>query len=312
METRAHHVLIGLFTVIVVAGALLFGIWLVKSSSERAFNNYDIVFNESVTGLSRGGPVLYNGIKLGDVVQLRLDPTDSRRVLARIRVNGDTPLRKDTHAKLALTGVTGVAVIQLTGGSPGSPLLVGQDGAIPIIVADPSQLSKLFANGQDLVTNISLVMARAAELLSPANIQRINNTLDHLDKITGTVSDQRDDIKTLLQQLALASKQANATLAQAQDLIRTTNGLVGVQGKATLDSAEHAMASLERVTANIDQVINNNREAINGGVQGLGDLAPALRELRQSLDSLRSITRRLDDNPAGYLFGREKKKEFKP
>jgi phospholipid/cholesterol/gamma-HCH transport system substrate-binding protein len=312
METRAHHVLIGLFTVLVVAGALLFGIWLVKSSSERAFNDYDIVFNESVTGLSRGGAVLYNGIKLGDVVQLRLDPTDSRRVLARIRVNGDTPLRKDTHAKLALTGVTGVAVIQLTGGSPGSQLLVGVDGAVPVIVADPSQLSKLFANGQDLVTNISLVAARAAELLSPANIQRINNTLDHLDKITGTVSEQRDDIKVLLQQLALASKQTNATLAQAQDLIRTTDGLVSNQGKATLDSARNAMASLERVTANIDQLLSNNSEAINGGVQGLGDLAPALRELRESLDSLRSITRRLDDNPAGYLFGREKKKEFKP
>ena len=40
METRAHHVLIGLFTVIVVAAALLFGLWLAKSSTDRQFAEY--------------------------------------------------------------------------------------------------------------------------------------------------------------------------------------------------------------------------------------------------------------------------------
>lgn len=103
METRAHHVLIGLFTVIVVIAALAFGVWLAKARSAQEWNYYDVVFNEAVTGLSKGGGVQYNGIRLGDVNQLRLDPEDPRRVLARIRVSGDTPLRKDTHAKLALT-----------------------------------------------------------------------------------------------------------------------------------------------------------------------------------------------------------------
>jgi phospholipid/cholesterol/gamma-HCH transport system substrate-binding protein len=312
METRAHHILIGLFTVIIVIGGLLFGVWLAKAHSDQEWNYYDVVFNEAVTGLSRGSAVQYNGIRLGDVNQLRLDPNDPRRVLARIRVTGDTPLRKDTHAKLALTGVTGVAIIQLSGGSPGSPLLVGHDGEVPIINADTSQLAKLLSNSEDLITNINQAAAHASELLSPENVHRIERTLDHLDKTTGVIADEREDIRSLIKQLDVATKQANETLAESKDLVHNANGLVQGQGKATLESAQRAMASLEHSMASIDRLINDNSDALNGGAASLGDLAPALRELRDTLSSLRSITRRLDENPSGYLFGREKTKEFTP
>lgn len=312
METRAHHVLIGLFTVIVVAAALLFGLWLAKSSSDRQFAYYQIVFNEAVTGLSQGSAVNYNGIKVGDVTQLKLDKQDPRKVLAQVRLGGDTPVKQDTHAKLALTGVTGLAVIQLSGGSPESPPLQGKAGELPQIVADPSPLSRILANGEDLVMNINDVVARASALLSPENMDRISRTLDHLDKATGAVADQRDDIRTLLKQLAEASRQANDTLAQTQRLVQTANGLVDNQGKATLDSARNALASVERVTANIDRLLNDNRAAINGGMQGFSELAPAIRELRDAAGSLRGVTRRLDDNPAGYLLGRDRSKEFVP
>src|SRR5579859_7158218 len=180
METRAHHVLIGLFTVIVVAAALLFALWLAKSSSDKQFSDYQVVFNEAVTGLSKGSAVQYNGIKVGDVTQLKLDPQDPRKVLAWIRLGGDTPVRQDTQAKLALTGVTGLAVIQLSGGSPESPPLEGKDGNLPVIVADPSPLARILANGEDLMVNINDVVARASALLSPENMDRVGRTLDHL------------------------------------------------------------------------------------------------------------------------------------
>nr|WP_063572670.1 MlaD family protein [Luteibacter rhizovicinus] len=312
METRAHHILIGLFTVLIVMAGLGFGVWLAKAHSDQEWNYYDIVFNEAVTGLSKGGAVQYNGIRLGDVMQLRLDPEDPRRVLARVRVTGDTPLRKDTHAKLALTGVTGVAIIQLSGGTPGAPLLVGHDGEVPVIIADPSPLSRLLANGEDLITNISQAAARANDLLSKENVHRIERTLDHLDQTTGVIADEREDIRTLIKQLTTATTQANETLAESQKLVHNANGLIEGQGKATLESAQHAMASLEHSMASVDRLLNDNSDAINGGAASLGELAPALRELRDTLTSLRSITRRLDENPSGYLFGREKVKEFTP
>ncbi len=312
METRAHHVLIGLFTVIVMAAALLFALWLTKSSSDRQFSYYEVVFNEAVTGLSVGSAVQYNGIKVGDVTQLKLDAKDPSKVLAQIRLGGDTPVKQDTHARLALTGVTGLAVIQLSGGSAQSTPLTGHDGQVPVIVADPSPLSRILANGEDLVVNINEVVARASELLSRENMDRVGRTLDHLDKATGAIADQREDIRQLLQQLALASKQANETLAQTDLLVRHANGLIDNQARTTLDSAKNAMASLERSTARIDQLLSDNSGALNGGMQSLGELGPAVRELRDAAGSLRGITRRLDDNPAGYLLGRDRTKEFVP
>ena len=86
METRAHHVLIGLFTVLIAVGALLFCLWLSKSRGDNDNNYYTIVFNEAVSGLTKGSAVQYSGIKVGDVVRLTLDPRDPRRVLARIRL----------------------------------------------------------------------------------------------------------------------------------------------------------------------------------------------------------------------------------
>ena len=312
METRAHHVLIGLFTVIVVAAALLFALWLARSSSDRQFTQVQIVFQEAVTGLSQGSAVEMNGIRVGEVTQLRLDPTDPRKVLARVRLGADTPMHQDTRAVLALTGVTGLSIIQLSGGSPGSPSLVGRSGNLPVIVADPSPLARLRAGGGDLLVSINEVVDRATELLSPKNIEHINQTLEHLDQVTGAFADQHDDIRQLVQQLAQASKQVNATLAQTDQLVRNANGLVDNQARATLDSAQKTMASLQSSSATIDQLLNDNRAAVNGGLQGLSELGPAIRELRDAAGTMRGISSRLDENPARFLLGRDRSKEFVP
>ena len=312
METRAHHVLIGLLTVIVVTAALLFALWLARSSTDRAFADYEIVFNEAVTGLNQGAAVQYSGINVGSVTRLQLDPQDPRKVLARVRLNADTPVRTDTHAKLVLTGVTGLAIIQLSGGSPGSPRLPAQPGKLPVIVADPSPLAELLANGEDLMTNINEVAARANQLLSDDNMQKVARTLDHLDRTTGAIAAQREDIRDLLRQLAQASRTANATLAQTEQLVRQTTSLIHQQGHATLDSAQAAMASLQHATASIDRLLADNRPALDSGLKGLNDLGPAVHELRRTLDTLHTISRRLENNPAAYLLGRDKVKEFKP
>jgi phospholipid/cholesterol/gamma-HCH transport system substrate-binding protein len=311
METRAHHVLIGLFTVIVVTAALLFGLWLAKTSTDQAFQDYEVVFNEAVTGLSQGAAVQYNGIKVGDVTRLKLDPADPRRVPARIRLSADTQVKQNTHAKLALTGLTGLSIIQLSGGSPQSAALRGHDGHVGVIIATPSPLTKLLAGGEDLMLNINEVVAKASQLLSDDNVQHINNTLTHLDQMTGAVAEQRDDIRQLLQQLALASRNANATLTQTGELVRNANGFIKGPGNAAVESMQASMASLQRATANIDRLLDDNRDGLNNGMRGLSEIGPALVELRKTLESLQGISRKLDDNPSGYLLGRDKAKEFK-
>ncbi len=104
METRAHHVLIGFFTLLVVGAALLFALWLGKIDSDTQFDAYDIVFQEAVSGLSKGSTVEFNGIKIGDVSSLRLDPQDPQRVIARVRVRQH---RADAHRHRGAPGAIG-------------------------------------------------------------------------------------------------------------------------------------------------------------------------------------------------------------
>lgn len=312
METRAHHVLIGLFTVLVVAGALLFGLWLAKSSVDSEFKDYEVVFNEAVSGLSKGSAVQYSGIKVGDVVSLRLDPKDPRRVLARIRLGGDTPIKEDTQAKLALTGITGTSIIQLSDGTPQSPELRGKDGKLPVIVASPSPIARLLNNSDDVMSSINRLLYNANQMLSPENVDRLGKTLANLEQTTGAIAEQRGDIRQAMQQLAAIGKQATATLEQTTALMRNANGLLNDQGKQMFGSAEQAMKSLEQSTATINTLLTSNQDALSNGMQGLNGLAPAVRELRDTLSSLRAISRRLESNPSSYLLGSDKDKEFTP
>ena len=108
METKAHYILIGAFTLIIGFGLLLFGLWAAKYSSDRTWQNYKVVFREAVTGLSVGIPVQYNGIAVGSITKLSLAPDDPRQVIADVRIESNTPIKTDTRAKLGIYAKTGL------------------------------------------------------------------------------------------------------------------------------------------------------------------------------------------------------------
>ena len=162
------------------------------------------------------------------------------------------------------------------------------------------------------MTSINLLLHNANHMFSRENVERLSNTLDNLQQTTGAIADQRGDIKVVMQQLMQVSKQASAALEQTTTLMRNANGLLNDQGKQAFGSAEQAMKSLEQSTATINTLLTNNKDSVNSGMQGLNELAPAVRELRETLGSLRAISRRLEANPSGYLLGSDKNKEFTP
>jgi phospholipid/cholesterol/gamma-HCH transport system substrate-binding protein len=305
MEPRAHHVLIGLFTVLMVAAALGFALWLGKSNSDKEFKHYEVIFNEAVSGLSQGSAVQYSGIKVGDVISLTLDVNDPRKVHAHIRVNANTPIKEDTRARLSITGITGAALIQLHSGTPESPLLRGKGGQLAQIIADRSPLSRLMANGEDLVISVTRLLNRANQLFSRDNVKSIGRTLEHIEQTSASVAEQRDELRQALQQMSLASR-------EAAELMRTTNQLINGQGRAAFDNANRLMASLERSSVTIESLLSDNREALDGSLQGLGELGPTIIELRETLSALRSFSHRLEEDPAGYLLRSDSIKEFQP
>lgn len=305
METRAHHVIIGLFTLLASAGAVLFAVWISNANTSSDYRYYTVVFREAVTGLSRGSAVQYRGIPIGDITELGLDPEDPSQVLAGIRISGTAPITRDTKARLTFTGITGNTVIELVPGDPNSPLLDGDGTQAARIPATPSPISSLLANGEDLMTNINQLVSNARNMLSDENAERIARTLESIETAAGSLSGQSDDVQALISELTAASEQAT-------ELMSSINVLVNEQGTRTLDNIEQTLASIASTSETLEQMLTDNSDAFASGMQGLGQLEPAISELRGSLTALRSITRRLEDNPARFLLGRDTFEEYEP
>ncbi len=307
METRANYVLIGVFTLATAAFLLMFGLWAAKYSSDKDWRYYDVIFNESVTGLTEGGSVQYNGIGVGTVADLRLAPDDPRRVIARVKLRAQTPVKIDTYAKLSFTGLTGTAFIQLTGGSPNAQPLLGQnEDDVPVIKTEASALQNISETANRLV-------ARLDQVLSDQNIRNINQTLNNIESATGALAEQRQDLGALIVNARIASEKLSSTLDTTNTAIthidrELVNKLPGLVAK--LDST---LNRLDSAAGNADALLSENRGPINAFAQdGLGQLGPTLEELRALVRDLRKISTRLDANPAGYVLGRENPKEFEP
>ena len=123
MERNANYALVGLVSTVLLMALVIFVVWLAGSSLNRDYALYDIVFQGPVRGLSQGGEVHFNGIKVGEVSKIFLDPSDSRLVIARARVTDDVPIRQDSFATLEPLGITGVNYVQISAGTGTLPLL---------------------------------------------------------------------------------------------------------------------------------------------------------------------------------------------
>jgi phospholipid/cholesterol/gamma-HCH transport system substrate-binding protein len=225
METRANYVLIGAFVLLGAAALMLFTLWIAGTPLNRDYSTYDVVFEGPVNGLIEGGEVRFNGIKVGEVSRLSLDRQDPNRVIARIRVDADTPVRTDSVAELNFLGITGVTFIQIRAGSPDQPLLIPEDfQPPPVIKTERTALDELFQGGQDLLTVTGETINRVNEALSDENVAHVTAIL------------------------------ANVELAS--DKIAKDGGLI--------DSANKALRSLDKAATSIETAGNSVNSLVGG------------------------------------------------
>jgi phospholipid/cholesterol/gamma-HCH transport system substrate-binding protein len=288
METRAHYVLIGAFVLIAIALGFLFVLWL--GQTKRNFDEYDIIFRERVSGLSVGAAVSFNGIQKGEVRTLTIAPDDPSVVIARIRIDSDTPVKTDTKAELELVGFTGLAIIQLVGGSADEPLLKDVTRGVPRVEADAGGIAQLISGSSDIIAAVN-------RLLTTENTASFTRILTNVDALTATLAAQDENIATTLTSLATASGKLGAT---AESLDR----LLANEAPQTIAEARETLAETKALVAEMRGAVAENRESIRIFTdQGLAQVGPAVTEARQMFKTLDQVLREIDRDPRGYLLG---------
>jgi len=309
MEKDANYALVGFSTLLLVTGLIIFSVWLARLQFAQEYDQYDIIFQGPVRGLSQGGEVHFNGIKVGEVTRIQLDPDDPNRVIARARVTSDVPIRIDSFATLEPQGITGVNYVQITAGTPNKQLLkdtVGP-GKIPKLKTQRSTLSDLLEGGGTVLTRTVEALDRVNRVLSDQNIKVVGAAIADTQAVTAELRDRKELIGDA--QKALQSIDQAAT--QIAELSKTSQNLVDTDGRRTLknlaDASEQAQAAAKDVRVIVGRLDAPTSEF---ATSGLPQLTAAVQSLQQTAESLDRLIRDVESNPRG-LVGKAPAEEIK-
>jgi phospholipid/cholesterol/gamma-HCH transport system substrate-binding protein len=194
METRARYALIGLFMLAVIIASFAFVYWLENKGGFGERTAYQIRFGGSTSGLLVGSSVLFNGIRIGEVTGLGLDPEHPEQVVATIGVDPGTPIRSDTHVGIETQGLTGGAVVTLRGGSATAEAVPPQG----VLMAPPQAGQDWTQAARDAFQRVDHVLAENSDALHSAitnidtfagalarNSDKVDGILAGLEKMTG-------------------------------------------------------------------------------------------------------------------------------
>jgi phospholipid/cholesterol/gamma-HCH transport system substrate-binding protein len=322
METRANHLLIGSVVLVALAGIVVFAIWLAKAKLDRESDYYETYFTGSVTGLAVGGDVRFNGIPVGTVEQLQIDPDNPRRVRALLSVQQGTPIRTDTLASLEFQGITGVVYVQLSGGSAAAPMLKGtaHEGQLPIIASRRSSIQELFEGAPELIARALVLLESLNGFAGPENQRNFSQLLANASELSGRLAGRADEIERVIVNFDRMSGDLQATAAQLNRLVGQL-GKVADGADATLSVARGSIGAVEqtvkeisrtaqsvdRLTREFEELLKSNREPIEVfASQGLVEFTRFIEEARLLVASATRMVDELQANPAQFLLGKQK------
>ena len=298
MEREANFALVGLVSVVLVIGALIFVVWLAQFQFNQKYDEYRINFRGPVSGLSRGGEVQFNGIKVGEITRIELDPRDPNHVQTDIRIEHGTPVRVDSSAQTAALGITGVKYVQINPGTRSRPLLreASRDRR-PVIPARQSQLAAVVENASQLFEDGAQALTRVNRLLSDGNIANISRTFDDVAAVSGELRARRQmfaNIESTFARLDRAAAELQATAA-------TVRGGLGGRG-GVLAQITTSVAELNRAVADTRTLIGR----VNGSVDDVSgttipELNASLAAVQRAADSLGELTADIRRDPRGTL-----------
>ncbi len=285
METKANYIVVGAFTLILLVGLVTAVVWLADVELDEEFAYYDLMFDGSVTGLKAGNPVRYRGVPVGIVTDMRINPKNVEQVQVTIEVPNETPIKEDAIASLEYQGITGIAYVQITGGTHDAPPLRRIPGAgNPVIKSKPSQLQEVIEAAPELVSRVISLVDRANILLGDANQENFAAAMSNVKQITGSFAEGSNDIRTLLSDGASAVSALQVASADVRVLIKELRGTLTTLSAQATGTLEDTRGLLGDVRSNVNLITDDARATI-GSISSLtkslsgdkDDLGPQVR-----------------------------------
>jgi phospholipid/cholesterol/gamma-HCH transport system substrate-binding protein len=299
METRVSYSIVGAF-VLALSVAIVGGVlWI--SSGRAARKNYDTYlayFTESVSGLNRQAPVKYRGVDVGSVREIRLDPSDPQRVQLVLAIERGVPIKEDTVAVLSVQGLTGIAFLDLEGGSRESPLLAPKEaGGYPVISTRPSLLRRLDTEVSALVADVSQTAESVNQLLDKDTRASLQGAIHDLESVAHVVAGRSKAIDASLVDGARTMENS----ARASERLKQVVEQIG----RGADAVERAAGETARASQAVRSAAG---DATSGLTQFRAETLPELErliaEVRTVAASLGRVTQQLERNPSALVVGR--------
>jgi phospholipid/cholesterol/gamma-HCH transport system substrate-binding protein len=305
--------MVGAVTVALLAGVLLFIVWL-AGLSNKTTKCYDIYFAQAVGGLNKGSNVTFSGVPVGQVTKISLLPNRPEFVWVRIDVDQQTPVLQGTSAQIHGVGFTGVSEIQLTGAERGRPPIAqsGPQGC-PVIPATSGGISALLNSAPELIDRIQRLTERLTELLSDKNQNSISDILENVDRTTKVLADRAPDMADAIADIRVAAHNAGIAANNVATLTDSTNRLVVEDGRPAVQDLRKSIVSIQAAADNLNAIISDARPGVqNFSKSTLPEANRLVRDLRDLSQSLKSVSDRIDQQGIGATLGPEKLPDYKP
>jgi phospholipid/cholesterol/gamma-HCH transport system substrate-binding protein len=309
MERQANYAFVGLMTLVIFIAFFGFAFWMIRSDFNQEYKTYDVVFEKPVNGLTKGGEVHFNGIKVGEVTALKLSNRKINQVIATVKLDGETPVRTDSLATLEPQGLTGLVFIQITPGKVESAMLTMRTPGFeyPVIKADESTLDKLLEGSGSVIERTVEALNRVNKLLSDKNIQAFSNTMTNIEAVSNDIKAREKLIDDAQLAIVSAGKAADAVTRLAD----ATTTMIDTTAPSTFAKIEEAS---EKLGVASDEVAKLSQELAKPTQQVSQSTLPKLEEAIDNLnEAARTLTQLTDEANASpqALITKSKPKERK-
>lgn len=300
METKVNYVIVGAF--VLVLGAVLIGValWLASGGTlQKKYAPYLAIMEESVSGLNLNAPVKYNGVEVGKVRDIRLDPANPERVRLMFAIERGTPIKVDTVAVLKTQGLTGIAYVELSGGAPNAPLLEAvAPEPYPMILTKPSLSARLENVLTSVLAKLDSTSGNINAILSEENQAAFKSALADIAVVARTLAARRETLDAGITQAARTFENTSRLTAQAGPVLDRIG--------AASDAVEQMGMEVARTSASAGKAVDSAGADIKRfTAETLPELERLLGELAVLTTSLRRLTEQTERDPRGFLFGRQ-------